>query len=121
MATDKQKWFIRRNWRKVCTTLSLEEKCAVELMGEDSWIEGALTKRKASDIIGCIKNPPPPTKEEIKRHELSAVQMRDMSNGVCVCGGKMERVGYGLKCFSCGEDFFLVGVRKCGERVQSVR
>jgi len=105
-ATDRQKAFVAKSWKKLSKVLSTEELCMIELMGRDEWVDG-MTKIRAGEMIGAIKS------LDDRKDRVGVMDALTASTqGFCPhCMKKMQASSLKYRCLVCGATSFRVVTR----------
>jgi len=105
-ATDRQKAFVDKSWRKLSKLLGTEELVVIELMGRDEWIDN-LSKIRAGELIGAVK-----TLNDRKERVGVMNPLTASTMGFCPhCMKKMQATSMGFKCLICGAKSFRMVLR----------
>jgi len=105
-ATDRQKAFVEKSWRKLSKLLGTEELVVIELMGRDEWIDN-LSKIRAGELIGAMKT------VDDRRERIGVMDpLTASTRGFCPsCLKKMQATALGFRCLVCGARSFRMVLR----------
>lgn len=105
IATKRQQYYIRGQWKNVSILIDTDELCMIELMTLAEWLK-LLPKRRASELISAVKSGAHKKKRD---DEAGRSPLLKASMGICPrCQRPMGEMKWGYRCPLCGEEIIRI-------------